>query len=162
MSGTVNTGSPPKSFPKPKLCLLKARKRVGNGFNRASSSVSERDGESYGKELWELSGERLQPGQVSSAYRPLKVWWEGLEAVIPIEEFQGTLRVAWLKAEHPFTAISPTSHVHAHHNEALNRCLRCRCSADRRRQNHCAKTVAGLQRAVTVQWLIHNLDQTAR
>ncbi|MEB3124964.1 MAG: IS1 family transposase, partial [Synechococcales bacterium] len=41
------------------------------------------------------------------------------------------------------------------HNEA-NSALRRRCSAYRRRQNRYAKNREGLQRAVTVQRLVHN------
>ncbi|MBE9032066.1 IS1 family transposase, partial [filamentous cyanobacterium LEGE 11480] len=46
--------------------------------------------------------------------------------------------------------------IHANHCEAHNAAIRRRCSAFRRRQNLYAKTVVGLQRAITVQRLIHN------
>ncbi len=115
------------------------------------------DGERrYGKELWKLASVRLNYEQVSHQYGHLKVWREGLEVAIKIKGSQGNPRVEWLKVEHPFTAISLASDVHANHNEALNSCIRRRCSAYRRRQNHYAKTVEGLQRAITVQQLIHN------
>jgi hypothetical protein len=65
-------------------------------------------------------------------------------------------RVEWIKAEHPLTAISEKSDVHANHNEAQNASLRRRSSAYRRRQNLYAKKVEGLQRALDVQRLIHN------
>ena len=82
---------------------------------------------------------------------------------------QGKPHVEWLRPEHPFTAISPKSDVHkegvrgklppaqfrANHNEAQNSFLRRRASAYHRRQNHYAK-VEGLQRALSVQRLIHN------
>jgi hypothetical protein len=55
-----------------------------------------------------------------------------------------------------YTAISNKSHIHANHNEANNSALRRRCSAYRRRQNLYAKNTEGLQRAVTVQRLVHN------
>jgi hypothetical protein len=58
--------------------------------------------------------------------------------------------------DHPFTAISPTSEVHANHNEAHNAALRRRCSAYRRRQNLYAKTKTALQRTLDVQRIIHN------
>ena len=48
------------------------------------------------------------------------------------------------------------SDVHANHNEANNSALRRGCSAYRRRQNLYAKNTQGLQRAVTVQRLVHN------
>jgi hypothetical protein len=85
---------------------------------------------------------------------------------------QGSPHIEWLKQEHPFTAISPKSDVHANHNEAQNSSLRRRASAClvalfasgnptgahryHRRQNHYAKVVEGLQRALNVQRLIHN------
>lgn len=115
------------------------------------------DGERrYAQALWNWASEWLTYKAVSRQYGHLKVWRQGLEVAIKIKGSQGRPRVEWLKPEHPFTGISPVSHVHANHNEALNSCIRRRCSAYRRRQNHYAKTVEGLQRAVTVQRLIHN------
>ncbi len=73
-----------------------------------------------------------------------------------IKGSQGRPRVEWVKQEHPYTAISPKSEVHANHNEAHNASLRRRCSAYRRRQNLYSKTCAGLQRVLEVQRLIHN------
>jgi len=126
-----------------------------------SASVSlcggERDGERrYAQELWFLASVRLKYQEVSAQYGHLKVWREGLEVAIKIKGSQGRPRIESVKPEHPFTAISPASEVHANHNEALNSSIRRRCSAYRRRQNHYAKTVKGLQRAITVQLLIHN------
>ena len=69
---------------------------------------------------------------------------------------QGHPQVEWVKPEHPYTAISPKSEVHANHHEAHNSALRRRCSAYRRRQNLYAKTVTGLQRTLSVQRLVHN------
>ena len=69
---------------------------------------------------------------------------------------QGRPRVEWVKAEHPLTAISDKSDVHANHNEAQNAALRRRSSAQGRRQNLYAKLVDGLQRVLDVQRLIHN------
>ena len=115
------------------------------------------DGERrYAKELWQLAAVRLTYQEVSPDYGHLKVWRQGLEVAIKIKGSQGRPRVEWVEPEHPFTAISLVSDVHANHNEALNSCIRRRCSAYRRRQNHYAKTVSGLQRAITVQRLIHN------
>ena len=91
-----------------------------------------------------------------TAYGHRKVWREGLEVAIKIKGSQGQPRVEWLKSEHPYTAISPKSEVHANHNEAHNSALRRRSSAYRRRQNHYAKVVEGLQRALNVQRLVHN------
>jgi len=53
----------------------------------------------------------------------------------------GHRRVEWVYSEHPFTAISTESEVHANHNEAQNSALRRRCSAYRRRQHLYAKKV---------------------
>ena len=89
-------------------------------------------------------------------YKHFKVWRQGLEVAIKIKGSQGKPILVSLKSEHPFTAISPLCQVHANHNQALNSSIRRRCSAYRRRQNHYAKTVAGLQRAITLQRLIHN------
>lgn len=75
---------------------------------------------------------------------------------IKIKGSQGHQRVEWVKPEYPYTAISLASEVHANHTEANNSALRRRCSAYRRKQNLYAKTVEGLQRAVTVQRLVHN------
>lgn len=115
------------------------------------------DGERrYAQELWTLASVRLTYQQVSRPYGHLRVWREGLEVAIKIKGSQGHRRVEWVRPEHPFTAISLASEVHANHNEAHNSCIRRRCSAYRRRQNHYAKTVSGLQRAITVQQLVHN------
>ena len=81
---------------------------------------------------------------------------EGLEVAIKIKGSQGRPRIEWVKVEHPFTAISDKSDVHANHNEAQNASLRRRSSAYRRRQNLYAKRVEGLQRVLDVQRLIHN------
>jgi hypothetical protein len=69
---------------------------------------------------------------------------------------QGKARREWVKLEHPWTAISAESEVHANHCEAHNAALRRRCSAFRRRQNLYAKTPSGLDRVLSVQRLIHN------
>jgi hypothetical protein len=79
-----------------------------------------------------------------------------LEVAMKIKGSQGQRRVEWVKVEHPFTATSPACEVHANHNEAQNSALRRRASADRRRQNLYAKRLAGLQRVLAVQRLIHN------
>lgn len=73
-----------------------------------------------------------------------------------IKGSQGQRRIESVKAEHPFTAISPESEVHANHNEAHNSALFRRASAYRRRQNLNAKRVEGLQRVLDVQRLVHN------
>lgn len=98
----------------------------------------------------------LKVGETSSAYGKRKVWREGLEVAMKIKGSQGQRRIEWVKTEHPFTAISPLSEVHANHNEAQNAALRRRASAYRRRQNLYAKRVEALQRALDVQRLIHN------
>lgn len=115
------------------------------------------DGERrYAQQLWNLASVWLKQQETSKVYGHRKVWRYGLEVACKIKGSQGHPRVEWIKAEHPFTAISAASDVHANHNEALNSSIRRRCSAYRRRQNHYAKTVDGLQHAITLQRLIHN------
>jgi len=115
------------------------------------------DGERrYAKTLWEIASVRLNAKELPADYRRRKVWREGLEVAIKIKGSQGRKRVEWVKPEHPYTAISPKSDVHANHVEAHNAALRRHCSAYRRHQNLYAKTANGLRRAVTVQRLIHN------
>jgi hypothetical protein len=115
------------------------------------------DGERrYGKALWKLACVYLKVGEAHRDYQHCKVWREGLEVAMKIKGSQGNRRVEWVYPEHPFTAISAVSEVHANHNEAQNSALRRRCSAYRRRQNLYAKCVQGLQRVLEVQRLIHN------
>lgn len=115
------------------------------------------DGERrYGKELWKLASVYLKPGECHSDFPYRKVWREGLEVAMKIKGSQGNRRVEWVKVEHPFTEISPESEVNANHNEAQNAALRRKCSAYRRRQNLYAKKLAGLQRVLDVQRLVHN------
>jgi len=115
------------------------------------------DGERrYGKALWKLASVYLKRGEASRHYTYRKVWREGLEVAMKIKGSQGKRRIEWVYPEHPFTALSPQSQVHANHNEAQNSALRRRCSAYRRRQNLYAKRVEGLQRVLDVQRLVHN------
>jgi class 3 adenylate cyclase len=115
------------------------------------------DGERrYGKELWKLASVYLPSHFTSDGYPYRKVWREGLEVAIKIKGSQGQPRVEWLKIEHPWTALSAIAEVHANHLEAFNSALRRRATAYRRRQNHYAKQVEGLQRALDVQRLMHN------
>jgi len=126
----------------------------------ANSSVCIRwftDGERrYAQQLWKLASVYLKQSEVSREYGHRKVWREGVEVAIKIKGSQGHRRVEWVKPEHAYTAISPACEVHANHVEANNSALRRRCSAYRRRQSLYAKTLVGLQRAVTVQRLVHN------
>ena len=115
------------------------------------------DGERrYGKELWKLASVYLPRSETTEAFPFRKVWREGLEVAMKIKGSQGKPRVEWLKQKHPFTTISDVAEVHANHVEAFNSALRRRATAYRRRQNHYAKVVEGLQRALNVQRLIHN------
>jgi hypothetical protein len=114
------------------------------------------DGERrYAKQLWKLASVYLSYREYPKR-RQRKVWREGLEVAIKVKGSQGKRRVEWLRSEHPWSAISAKSEVHANHTEALNSSIRRRCSAYRRRQNHYAKTSKGLQQAVTFQRLVHN------
>lgn len=115
------------------------------------------DGERrYGKYLWKLASVYLTQKETMCGYPWRKVWREGIEVAMKIKGSQGKPRREWVKIEHPFTAISPPSEVHANHNEANNAAIRRRCSAYRRRQNHYAKKQQGLQRSIEVQRLVHN------
>ena len=115
------------------------------------------DGERrYGKALWQIASGYLKAGEVHPDYGHRKVWRFGLEVAMKIKGSQGHPRVEWVKVEHPFTAISPAREVHANHNEAQNSALRRPASAYRRRQNLYAKNLAGLQRGLAVQRLVHN------
>lgn len=79
------------------------------------------DGERrYGKALWKLASVYLKQGEAHRNYHHRKVWREGLEVAMKIKGSQGQRRVEWVYVEHPFTAISSASEVHANHNEALS------------------------------------------
>jgi hypothetical protein len=114
------------------------------------------DGERrYARLLWQRASVYLKR-QDYPHRRHRKVWREGVEVAMKIKGSQGCPRVVWVKFEHPWTAISPRIEVHANHVEAQNAAIRRRCSAYRRRQNLYAKTVSGLQRAITCCRLVHN------
>ena len=115
------------------------------------------DGERrYGRELWKLASVWLKRSQFPAVYNIRKAWREGLEVAIKVKGSQGCPRREWVKHEHPWTALSHEGEVHANHCEAHHAALRRRCSAFRRRQNLYAKTVEGLERALSVQRLLHN------
>lgn len=115
------------------------------------------DGEKrYAKLLWPKASVYLKAKEYSPAFGHRKVWPEGLEVAMKVKSSQGRQRIEWVKPEHPYTAISPKFEVHANHNEAHNSAIRRHCSAYRRRQNLYAKDVEALQRALTVQRLVHN------
>jgi len=106
--------------------------------------------------LWLKASVYLKAKEYSPAYGHHLVWREGLEVAMKVKGSPGRQRSESVKPEHPYTAISPKSEVHANHNQAHNSAMRRRCSTYRRRQNLDAKDVAGLQRALTVQRLVHN------
>lgn len=82
------------------------------------------DGERrYSKKLWKLASVYLPGSATTEVYPFRKVWREGLEVAIKIKGSQGKPRIEWVKQEHPYTAVSPKSEVHANHNEALNSAL---------------------------------------
>jgi hypothetical protein len=106
--------------------------------------------------LWKIASVYLPSSETPANYPYRKVWRVGLEVAMKIKGSQGKPRREWVKQEHPLTAISPESNVHANHVEAFNSALRRRATAYRRHQNHYAKVVAGLQRVLDVQRLLHN------
>ncbi len=121
------------------------------------------DGERrYGAALWKLSSVCVEAGEAHPDYRRPQVWREGLEVAMKVKGSQGQRRVEWVKAEHPFTAITHACEVHANHNEAQNSALRRRASVYRRRQNLSAKRVEGLQRVLDLQRLVHNWGERIR
>ena len=109
-----------------------------------------------GKCLWKLASINLKKQERHRNFKYRKVWRFGLEVAMKIKGSQGNPRRKWVKIEHPLTSISSKHEVHANHNEAHNSAIRRKCSAYRRRQNLYAKKVQGLNRAITVQRLIHN------
>ncbi len=68
----------------------------------------------------------LKSEEYSRAYQHRKVWREGLEVAMKVKGSQGHQRVEWVLPEHPYTAISPKTEIHANHNEAHNSALRRR------------------------------------
>ena len=115
------------------------------------------DGERrYARQLWLLASIYLKSREYSPTYGYRKVWREGLEVALKVKSSQGRKRIQWVNPEHPYTAISSKTEVHANHNEAHNSAIRRRCSAYRRRTNTYAKLAFGLQRSLTVQRLVHN------
>ena len=114
------------------------------------------DGERrYGQALWKLASvvSRRDPCPVQTALSVAS------GVISPHEDScgsQGQRRIESVNTEHPFTAISPVSEVHAHHHEAQNSALPPGASAYRRRQNLYAQRLESLQRALDVQRLIHN------
>ena len=95
-------------------------KGVKNDWNWAQTSEWIRwftDGQRrYSQQLWKLASVVLTNHSTPTAYGHRKVWREGLEVAIKIKGSQGQPRVEWLQSEHPYTAISPKSEVHANHN----------------------------------------------
>ncbi len=80
------------------------------------------DGERrYGK-MWKLASVNLKAAEAHQDYHRRNVWREGLEVAMKIKGSQAQRRVEWVYVEHPFTAISAASEVHANHNEALSQC----------------------------------------
>ena len=72
------------------------------------------DGERrYAQQLWKLASVYLKPSEVTCEYGHRKVWRQGLEVAIKIKGSQGHRRIAWVKPEHPYTAISSVREVHA-------------------------------------------------
>jgi hypothetical protein len=55
----------------------------------------------------------LKPSERPANYGYRKVWQFGLEVGMKIKGSQGRKRVEWVNIEHPFTAISASSDVHA-------------------------------------------------
>jgi hypothetical protein len=138
--------------------LSKGFNGLGTGLSPAAWIRWFTDGERrYGKELWKLASVySAQPVSPAMPIPTARCGGRALEVAIKIKGSQGQPRVEWLNVEHPWTALSAIAEVHANHLEAFNSALRRRATAYRRRQNHYAKQVEGLQRALDVQRLMHN------
>jgi hypothetical protein len=92
-----------------------------NGFD-GLQTVNDATAKNYGR----TASVYLSQSETTQTYEYRKVWREGLEVAMKVKGSQGTPHVEWLKQEHPFSAISLTSDVHANHNEAHNSSLRRR------------------------------------
>jgi hypothetical protein len=103
-------------------CSNKVLNAPGIGQNQRSTSAGSPTGRRYGKTLWKLGSVNLKAGEAHQDYHRRKVWREGLEVAMKIKGSQAQRRVEWVYVEHPFTAISAASEVHANHNEALSQC----------------------------------------
>jgi hypothetical protein len=121
---------------------------VKNGKNQSGKKLIQRYlGKKCGRRFNERSGTPMANSRTPVAT---------LSLAMKVKGSQGKPHIEWLKQEHPFTAISPKSDVHANHHEAQNSSLRRRASGYRRRQNLYAKAVTRLQRVLNMQRMIHN------
>jgi hypothetical protein len=83
------------------------------------------DGERrYGTSCSKLASVALKAGEADPDYGHRKVWRQGLEVAMKIKGSQGKKRVEWVKVEHPFTALSPASDVHANHGGSAKQCVK--------------------------------------
>jgi len=104
--------------------LSKLATRLGSGHARCEFIRWFTDGERrYAQQLWSIASCYLKASEYSLAYGYRKVWKQGLEVAIKIKGSQGNRRVEWVKPEHPFTAISSASEVHANHCKSPQSCL---------------------------------------
>jgi transposase-like protein len=119
------------------------------------------DGERrYGNILFEICYEIIKNGKQG---RPKKTLKKGVKVRIKNKGSQAhkkgpkrpKYQAPW--PEHPETEQNiKVYHIHANHVEAFFSALRRRCAAFRRRTNTYAKSTKGLQRILTVHWVIYN------
>jgi len=117
------------------------------------------DGERrYGNILFEICNEIVRSGKRG---RPPKKLRKGVKVRIKNKGSQRSKnkrdKYESPHPEHPETLQNiDDKEIHANHVEAYNASLRRRNSAYRRRTNTYAKTVTGLQRTLSIQWIAHN------
>lgn len=110
------------------------------------------DGERrYGLTLFQLCQQRIGRRKVLPAWLQVRLKNKGSQDA----------KNSRLKYEKPVPHAPGPDHIeekeiHANHVEAYNASLRRRCSAMRRRTNTYAKHKQGLQRALDLQWVMHN------
>ena len=109
---------------KDKLLFEQASHKAWQWANKCEFIRWFTDGERrYAQQLWSIASCYLKASEYKPAYGYRKVWKQGLEVAIKIKGSQGNRRVEWVKPEHPFTAISPVSEVHANHGGSTQQCL---------------------------------------
>lgn len=140
-----------------KIYSIALQKKPGNGLKKAGMLDGLRMEKRamvkvYGN--WQVSISKNK--SITQILNIVKSGEKDKTVAMNIKGSQGNKRKKWVKIEHPYTFISPKKEVHGLHNEALNTAIRRKCSAYRRKQNLYAKKVEGLNRAITVQRLIHN------
>jgi hypothetical protein len=64
--------------------------------------------------------------------------------------------VEWVKVEHPFTALSPASDVHANHGGSAKQCVKAVFECLSATTESVCQTSRGVTTVLSVQRLVHN------